>query len=797
VLFGKNKETSYGLPVIKHVAEIIVSDDPQLFDKLRVATADEITDTLDKANVQTTTSIQQMVEYLRAIGCSEERIVWFKKQLTLTLMTFKEFNLPYEYSKIAYMSVELRKKLERDVRKITKVKAGFSDSDWSVIHSKFSKYVEDYSCKGYEYDPGTNGIVGFLVNTFDFFLRSESDFVTSIMNTTGLNNEFEGSDYSRADYATVETVLAEDLENFDKLAGEIYQVSDFMYRHNNRVYYDIFSRYKFKKAKEKMERIQDIFSRVFEYAGLYRKPELVDINFTVESGKSTETYRYAYNKAHERDNLLSRLDPILEDKIDPDDLPKVIRDIEEFNTDIYKRSRGKEGMPVLDYSDYKAKSKLSNDTRIMYMVLGMCALRDFLKYLRKMGVNVFGVPSAIFKDERMIRRFKTYKEYRELYSVVAELINGADEEIYRTFMTNDEVYSQLMESNKAVVSNIPLDSIKDVLEQYTNKRTETAKRSVEEFISIAKLKPSNDLVQRFLGTVKNEPMQFPEVYRLVADQVMPKVVKHLMENQMIRQSADGIYWEVDAKFSLKDYVEQTFSPAIYKEGVAPFVYPFKTDAEIVLSFFRSFDFIQKFVTFVGKSIEYLASKSKEVGSDLRLYLLISEHIGLFKMPKTPTHNDQFEWLQKQCDLAYYMPKGSGMDDINGQLVQLYKIMYGQFSMLFSYLNELYNIRYSPMNTSLNLVEQYPYEVSETLLGEVSFGIYREPKSEAEQFDNFRKFKNLCVPDKYGFLFKKGMMYKKNYFGAWRYLHEKGYWVMFDRTKWRKEPIKPTDVFEVE
>nr|AQQ75312.1 hypothetical protein [uncultured bacterium] len=242
MLFGKSRDSSYSLPVLKHIAEIIVSGDPELFRKLRIVSAEEIVGFLRSQNVSANTPLSQLRTYIKLLGYSAEFISWFDKELTTVMLNFKDYNLPYEYSRLPYVEGELRKKLERDIRKYIKNKrADFSDSDWSVISFDFSKFVEAHS-SNYSYDPATNGILKFLINTFGFYMKSRSSFLMDMLNTTGMNTEVEGTDYSRADYQTVEINYFEDLTGFDNLASDIYQASSFLYKHNHKIYYDLFSR---------------------------------------------------------------------------------------------------------------------------------------------------------------------------------------------------------------------------------------------------------------------------------------------------------------------------------------------------------------------------------------------------------------------------------------------------------------------------------------------------------------------------------------------------------------------------
>lgn len=798
MLFGKSKDVSYGLPVLKHIAEIIVGNDSDLYSTLRTVSAGEIISTLKSRNVQAQTAIQQLREYIKFLRPNDDAfIAWFDKQLTITLMQFNDFNLPYEYSKVPYVEKQLRAKLERDIRPfIGNRSANFSNADWSVIMHDFStNFLEKYS-GDWTYDPATNGIVKFIVKAFSFYMKSKSSFLLSTFNTEGLNTEVEGTDYSRADYMTAEVTYFEDLVGFDRLAHNIYQVSNFMYRHNQRVYYDLFSRHKFKLVEKKYEKIVGILGNAFEYASIHVRPELLDVNFTVSSSRVGGPDKYAREKQKYRDEVLSFLDPLLEDKIGPKNLETVIKDMEEHNASIYFRTaHGKEQRPPLAYDTYNPKDGMkSNDDRLRTLIVGMCALRDFLKYCDRMHINVLKVPSAIFKNELLLRRFKTFKEYRELYPVVSELMQEASEHTRSDLMTNDQVYADIFSSHKLdSVRSIPLGNIKDAIQQYNSQRAAKIKSVEEPLVQFSRLMPVLHKYERFIGKAKGEKTGIPEAFARIYNIIVPPLKEHLNANGFLH-SSNGIFWDVDPRFSLKSYVSSTWNEGIYR-ALRVFIVEHKDERYELLSFLRSMDFIYKFLLYVAHMIKLL-NKNNGLDSELRLYLLVSKNIEGFTMPKHPKHNDEFSWFQETFGLEYYVPVGWELQDLNGQLLKLYNEMHAEFDILFKYLDELYRGKYANLSNSLKLVEQSPYEVPENLLGEASFSIYVAGDKSATEYENFKRFRNFCDKDsdKYGFLFRRGKMYKQLYMNEWHYLHEWGYWVKFQRNKFTKIQVSKTDEF---
>jgi hypothetical protein len=793
VLFGKSRNTSYSLPVLKHIAEIIVGNDSDLYNTLRTVSAEEIVSTLKSRNVFTESTFDQIREYVKYLRSEDDFISWFNKQLTMTMTTYNDFNLPYEYSKVKYVEKQLRAKLERDIRKyISNKRADFSDADWSVIMHDFStNFLEKYS-DDWSYDASTNGIVPFIVKAFSFYMKSKSSFLTKIINTTGVNTNLDNSDFSRADYTTVEVTYFEDLVGFDKLAFDIYQVSNFMYRHNQRVFYDLFSRYKFKLAQRKFDEILAIYNNAFEYAGVYRKPSLVDINFQVSNGISMNTEKYAYTKAKDRDKILSLLDPLLRDEIGPQDLPVVIDNMMEQNKQIYIDSRGGDQRPVFSYLDYNPKDGLNNDTRIKLLIVGMSSLRDLLKYLEKMNINVFRVPSDVFKDVLLTRRHKTFREYQELYTTIKELRSAEDENYQHELMTNDQFYDDIIASQKiSGVRAIPLVNIKDAIDQYNNKRQAIKSKVSDVIFDPNRVAGSYQKLGRLTGNYKHDKFEFAESFRVVVEKIVPKLLKHVQDTKVL-STVNNIFWKVDELFNFEEFVVENWGQAVYN-GLSDFIYPYKTDSDRFLSFLRSIDFITNFTKFVAKAID-LVAKNKAVATELKAFLIMSENIELFTMPIRPKHNDEFKWFQDNFSLSYYVPFGWELQDINSHLVKLYNKMHDEFSMLFRYLEELYSTMYAPLNDKFRLVEQNPYDLPESSFAEASFNIYRSGKPASSEFENFNRFRKLCDTDKYGFLFRKGKLYKKEHIGAWRYLHVYGYWIWFRNGKSYKMTVGQRDEF---
>jgi hypothetical protein len=797
MLFGLNRGLWYDLATIKHVAEIILCDDAVLYHKLINSNESEILKVLgDKGEDQS--PVQQIVAYLENLGARYEKVEWFKRSLTLYLTKFKERDLVYEYLKVPYVEDQMRSRLNNSLRKRFRITTALSDADWSDVYTRFSQFVLNYST-GYAYLPFTNGIVGFLVNAFERqYLKYDSSYILELVNSRGMNQEYDDADYSRASYTTIDISFTEDLENFDMLATKVYKLSEFFYKHSGQVYYDIFSRYKFKKVSVIFDRIRGMLDQHFDYASLYSKPELIDINLTIKSSSAGDTEKLALSKKKERDSMISYLDGILDDRVGETDLSKLIKEIEDYNSSLYAQHGKKEQRVVLDIGEYKARLKLTNDERLARMISAMCALRDFIKYLQRVNVSVFMVPSAIFQNELLIRRFRSFKEYQTLYGIVSELLEDEEDTTFN-LVRNDEVYESLMKETRIVIGSIPLITIKDVLEDIDKRAEEAKAKSVaEEYISRAKLLQANEVVKRFRGASQSSMGTFADKFPLANKVIYQPTIDHVVSNNLISQLTTSYWTKKDKDFLLHDFATKTIAinESMYNEFILKYMpKDFNRDTD-VLSFTRFYEFVHKFVAFVERSIGVLASQI--ITSDLRMYFFISEHSKLFNLPKNPSTYRDFEWVLDEMNINFYVEENQRFEDIEPHLISLYNLMYSEFSDLFHYLSDLYRTKYSPLTQNFNLVDQYMYEIPESELIQVSFEIYMQEKTPVTGVENFDRFKAGCKPDpKTKFLFRNGEIYKRRYVSGWKYLHEYGFWVYKFGDQWQREPVTKNDTFGVE
>lgn len=797
MLFGKGSSINYSLPVLKHIAEILVSNDENLCKQLRVVSADNIVQALKEVGDNSATDLGRLRNYILLIRNDETYIREFDRKLTRYMMTFSYDRLPLEYSKIGQVQKTLRDHLSNLLSgdKSTKM----SDAAWSEISLMLETWIGNYST-GSSYNAKDNGLVGFLISSSDFFFSSKKQELFNIMNTRGLNTEFEDSDYSRGDMMTTELVYKEDLDNFQELVGNILESTKFLYKHNRVYFYDLLSRYKFAVVERRRAQLAAYLSSFFTHASHYQVPYEQDLNLNVTLFNNS--LKYANEKKNFREEPLQILDRMLTDFIGPKELRKFKNDIISADYKTFLSRQGKENSSIFrfprdgDWSNLDRKNWYtpsdgmnSNEERVEKLLLAFASLRTIIDYARRQNINVLSIRSDIFRNPSLLNRFRSFHEYYEYLDDVLELIENEPaldklEDPDLELKDNATLHETILNFNKDKISKIGMYSIRNALIAYNSVRSSPVVAepmiNKERFRGVIESNKAFDISKEAAEsfkrkeTVKLKP--FFNMQQHIINVLFPAIFGEMLKRG-IRANDSGYYnW---SDFPVYSWLEGNgmgnyLNMLKYYVGVDS-----EDDKVVVMRILRNFYFGRSFSNYIKDSVVKLLEVARGQHR-LDLIILFSEEQERFNMTKNPRSLSEIEWFIQTYNINYCMVDGMDVEQIERHLISLYNQYYNEYLEFFSYVNELKQKHVTETAKLLNLKQRNREEVSKDLLVSIATQLYylniTKPVAGTPEFHDFVNTNK--IDDSTGFVLKSDKLYHQDLFGRGDkyYLHKTGYWV---------------------
>lgn len=790
MLFSDSAKYTHGLAIDKHIAEILVKDDYQAYKAL------EGKKTLDSMmkyaeEIGEDDSFTVLTSYmLNVLNWDPPYVERLRREFSLFLVDFQEVYLPRDYLVVPEAENAVRNTIASYLWRDWKV--SITDSDWSQIFLALRQYVGQTACN-FSYNEYEHQIIGWLVSSAGFFIKDFPNHILETLTSVGLNQEIEGKDFTAIDYQSEELSYAKDLEKFDLLASNIYKVSDFAYRHNSHVYYDLFSRYKFMKVRQHRDEIEKNLQRRFKFATLRTGTEFVDANFNImRSSSDTAKLKLTY-----RDQILHPLDKLIEGKAGLSELNNIFRDILRENAFVIMKHR-KDKAPLFDGDEYVSRDEYDTDTKLEFLYQGAIALKKFLVYLKENQIDVFSVPSKIFRDERYIPRFPTFKRYMEFLEQTEALIK--EEPNNNELVSNDRVYADLMKQSSRVINNIPLKSIKDVIDNLTS-YPEPEEEDEED-------------VNEFDENILHDAWKRYSIFTTSQNQgsLQGKYVAESSKSESIKTFIMGKGWlEQDVEFWLLP------NPKITPEGFFDALYK-KNEEQVnrallfrslsreegshgFLGYFRSLEFIRVFLEYVREllSVTYVTHDRQKVtaSSQFKIFLIINENRELFNVVKKPSHYSEFSDLLDRYNFEYYVGEDTEERLLNDHLIKMYDLMYNGFGKFLDYIRHLHQTVFYTYSEGVVLDVKEDTAVKE-VLKKIAVMLYHTASPiNKQQYPYFERLLNFSEVDEYtGFVMRDGSFYKEIVNGNFRYVHESGNWVtLTGNNDYEVDRISPQDRFD--
>lgn len=794
MLFNGNGDFMYDFATCKHIADILYRDDPAKLVKLAKYKSQPTAEALERECPELD-GFESFLFFLKhTLNFSDSDISKFKAAFSEYMLVFREEMLPREYLSVPKAEEVVRRCVDEGLKRHYNIKQRLTDGMWSEVFVALRAKISQSSCN-FTYNPWTDGIIGYLHDaTANYFCKSIPDKIIKNITSHGLNQEIEGNDFGVIDYQSDEVYVSRDLTQFNLLASNVYRVTDFMYRHGGEVYYDMFSRYKFKRVQEQSKKIEKIITKAFEFAGIHTGVKVTDSNLVVKGGRNANAINYAIKKSSDRDFILTAFDPLLEGKAGLSDLDSMTNSLERFNEEVVRESLGKEGRPIFDTPVYKSKDKLSNDTKIEYIYLGVVALKKFIQYLKDNNVNVFSVPSDIFRSEKIGRRFTTFNRYMQMLHSYSEIIQEESES--SVFISNDNVYLDLVRGSINVVNDIPLKSIKDVVDnliklgqapaqpEYTNEIDEKIMRSAATILNaFSTYADRNHFVGKF--ALENEKHDIMKSF--------------LMSNKLVTES-QGL-WQYSNQYDPEAVFKAAYQNNLEKLEVS--MYFARLSGEKgggqYLSYLRSVEVIRKFLAVIKELVRVLyRDENGELvycSSKFQLFSIVNRNRQLFTIPSSPDSFDDISDLMDYFELEPYKPDNGDEILFNKHIIELYRAMYSAFKEVLDYAKKLYKEIFIPYSdgTMLDYVEDPQLKSNLRLMGGKLY--YADTLAERPVIPNFERFKQLYSADpETGFMMKDGKLYTRSFVWMTQYLHERGYWVWAAQDGFESSPVSESDTF---
>jgi hypothetical protein len=797
VLFGKRRDFMYDLATLKHITEILFKDDRAIYERLAEMTAKKIEVLIGDKYPELSDDLSIMTAFLGTLGLSSNSVAEYKRRLSSYLLHFEEVDLLNEYLAVPAAEKAVRQKITWALREnFPKAGINITDAKWTMLYVSFHAWMKQYSRKLEVYDPATNGIIGSLVHSADFYSKEIPFSLIKELTSTGLNQESEGMDFSPIDFHSENIQSVSDLERFNVLASNICKATDFLYRHNGEVYYDMFSRYKAKIVETQKQNIERELSAIFKYASIHSGTRFYDPNFTVSYSRGADPYKYPRLKMGDRDKILGALDPLIDEGASLKDLNAIFTSMYNANMDVYEKSRGKDQRPVFDYGTYVSKIKMSNDERLECLYKAALSMKELLDYLRNNNINILTVPSDVFRDERLAIRFDTFRKYMDFFSTTSALIKESAN-VHFQFASNDAIYDDLLINSSNVINNIPLRSIKDVVDS----RSSGIKKAPPPVMA------SNLLDQTLLSEMAGLWNLF---YQDKGDNNiasiycresvnLSQIEAYFVQSGWITQ--DLSKWVTNVPKSADEFMPELYGPGSRVEGIQILLNTYRGDnlGSAYLTYLRVIRFIGKFLDMV-RDVLYLLYRKPDgstvnVMSKFRLFLLINENKEIFTLKKPNVSYKDASYFLDKYEVEYYLEEGKELSDMNGHIMLWYKYMYTTFAPLFEYMGKLYEEVHTAYMSGPVPEERELYEVSKDALTKVGVALYYRNATKVINNPRFMKFlASSKVDEMTGLIMRNGSLYRQRHDNEWRYLHEKGYWVTVKNEDFTVKEVSLGDTF---
>lgn len=364
----------------------------------------------------------------------------------------------------------------------------------AIFNDLKDKQINRYS-SDYVFSSNHDNPVGWLIKALEFFSKNRT-FYTNRANERN-QDQIIGSDRGSTQMELVAMENRKEKINIDfpSVVSDIALASQLLYVHKNNTeaYSDIYTHYVNKKANEVREAI---FRSLGTKASLY---SIVNRWDPVIVGAS-----HVNNKKNSRDNIAKVMEMLVDNPIAVSEVSKLYKKVLQVNENIRLNREGtiKDGMRLFDSKDVSVRSKMRNGERFEILYKGYVALANFIRYLNSRDISLFSIPTEIFRNIKLPRRFYSLDEYLKLGSTVAQLVQDVDRDAERSkqvvngMWNNDALFDSIslqLSGEAATIQNFlrnscTLGDIKTAIDN-VERRKKCAAFDQQAFVLYEKYKP--------------------------------------------------------------------------------------------------------------------------------------------------------------------------------------------------------------------------------------------------------------------------------------------------------------------
>lgn len=390
---------------------------------------------------------------------NKEQLKRLENRYNKFLSEYKLSDIVTQYSKTKLMHSVIKNSLLK-LKKSGKLNIDtVSPALIDVIQEDFSKFVAGSTTS--QFNIGTVAIA-YLTNTLNnFYLKDRgSALLYGTVNRGGTvlqtGNE-TGKEQNYTDYMELETIDVPDFVDFKEVAERILSASEQLYSHNREVFYDLFSRVKAIGLVDRYNEILSILKRQYKPVIASSMVTFFDSDY-VSTLTDSDKYRKGVYNAREN-YLLKHVDSFMSKSYNVNRLSALYDKLIE----IQSQNPTENGRAFFRPAGMKIKNgELTNDEKFFELIFGFGAVQKLVDYLHRADIDIFSVPSFIFRDRKYLDRFNTFEEYYNLHSIIKEVVDKAGDDFVE-LPDNDEVKNYITAGNLNNISKIQFVSIKHAI----------------------------------------------------------------------------------------------------------------------------------------------------------------------------------------------------------------------------------------------------------------------------------------------------------------------------------------------
>lgn len=398
----------------------------------------------------------------------------------------------------------------------------------AIFNDFKERQINSYS-SGFIFASNHDNPIGWLIKALEFFSRDKT-YYTDRVNERNQDQLIGGDGgTTQLELAAMESKPEVQEIDFPAVVSDIALASNLLYVHRNKekAYSDIYTHY----VNRKIEQTRvDIVRSLRSDACVYSVVNAWDPVITDAS--------HINNKKNSRDNIASAMEVLVDSPIAVPEVAKLYKNVLAVNESIPLNREGtiKDGMRLFDAKNISVRSKMRNGERFEILYKGYVSLGKLVRYLNGKGIPLPSIPTDIFRNIRLPRRFYSLEEYLKLGDKVNKLIQDVEGDEERSkqvvdgMWSNDAIFDTISLQFSKEAANVQnflrnsctLSDIKKAISFTENKREQM---KVDEHACALYYKYKDEMSLLLLGSVYNKRTKVPAIQLFEGDKDMEEFAR--------------------------------------------------------------------------------------------------------------------------------------------------------------------------------------------------------------------------------------------------------------------------------